>query len=312
MGDNGNSQIWGVGLYLAVEWGEPGTPTTGTSASRYFVFSQTTAASCPSPPDVEFCELLSQYANNFAPAVPESVISPVPNSNPTSPSLVLPTALSTPTPISTAGGGSGVTTGVSSMTSSSSGLSTGAIVGIAVGCGFAALLVLAILACFLIRRHRRQQAMEPLRYGHQNNRTQELIAEKEANAGTNEIPHSPYSDDGMHGNERFVTAEGAAVAHSGSASRPAGATYGASHDQSRSFIQYSDNRSSTHTGAAVGEAASTEDQQRHSVVQLSTPRDMSGRYAHLIEEGMTEDEIKRMEEEERHLDAAIEQAGRSS
>ncbi|KAH9884755.1 hypothetical protein F4778DRAFT_553135 [Xylariomycetidae sp. FL2044] len=36
------------------------------------------------------------------------------------------------------------------------------------------------------------------------------------------------------------------------------------------------------------------------------------RYAHLIEEGMTEDEIRRLEEEERHLDAAIEVAGRGS
>lgn len=34
------------------------------------------------------------------------------------------------------------------------------------------------------------------------------------------------------------------------------------------------------------------------------------RYAHLIEEGMTEDEIRRLEDEERQLDAAIEDAGR--
>ncbi|KAK8053123.1 hypothetical protein PG996_012424 [Apiospora saccharicola] len=34
------------------------------------------------------------------------------------------------------------------------------------------------------------------------------------------------------------------------------------------------------------------------------------RYAHLIEEGMTEDEIRRLEDEERQLDAAIENAGR--
>ncbi|KAI1817775.1 hypothetical protein GGS20DRAFT_454827 [Poronia punctata] len=35
-------------------------------------------------------------------------------------------------------------------------------------------------------------------------------------------------------------------------------------------------------------------------------------YAHLVEEGMTPDEIRRLEEEERQLDAAIENAGRSS
>ncbi|ROW11394.1 hypothetical protein VMCG_01579 [Cytospora schulzeri] len=42
----------------------------------------------------------------------------------------------------------------------------------------------------------------------------------------------------------------------------------------------------------------------------ATPSGISGRYAHLIEEGMTEDEIRRMEEEERALDEAIERHGR--
>ena len=37
---------------------------------------------------------------------------------------------------------------------------------------------------------------------------------------------------------------------------------------------------------------------------------IASRYAHLVEEGMTEEEIRRLEEEERQLDAAIENAGR--
>ncbi|KAJ2987941.1 hypothetical protein NUW58_g4236 [Xylaria curta] len=37
---------------------------------------------------------------------------------------------------------------------------------------------------------------------------------------------------------------------------------------------------------------------------------VASRYAHLVEEGMTEEEIRRLEEEERQLDAAIENAGR--
>lgn len=41
----------------------------------------------------------------------------------------------------------------------------------------------------------------------------------------------------------------------------------------------------------------------------TTPSGISGQYAHLVEEGMTEDEIRRLEEEERVLDEAIEQAG---
>lgn len=40
-----------------------------------------------------------------------------------------------------------------------------------------------------------------------------------------------------------------------------------------------------------------------------TPSGISGQYAHLVEEGMTDDEIRRLEEEERALDEAIEQAG---
>lgn len=40
----------------------------------------------------------------------------------------------------------------------------------------------------------------------------------------------------------------------------------------------------------------------------TTPSGISGRYAHLIEDGMTDDEIRRLEEEERALDEAIEQA----
>ncbi|KAK7745467.1 hypothetical protein SLS53_002965 [Cytospora paraplurivora] len=42
----------------------------------------------------------------------------------------------------------------------------------------------------------------------------------------------------------------------------------------------------------------------------TTPSGISGRYAHLVEEGMTDDEIRRLEEEERALDEAIEEAGR--
>jgi len=41
----------------------------------------------------------------------------------------------------------------------------------------------------------------------------------------------------------------------------------------------------------------------------ATPHVVSAQYAHLVEEGMTEEEIRRLEDEERALDAAIEQAG---
>lgn len=41
----------------------------------------------------------------------------------------------------------------------------------------------------------------------------------------------------------------------------------------------------------------------------NTPSGIAQQYAHLVEEGMTEDEIRRLEAEERALDEAIEQAG---
>lgn len=49
----------------------------------------------------------------------------------------------------------------------------------------------------------------------------------------------------------------------------------------------------------------------HGGARSPTPP-ISSRYAHLVEEGMTDEEIRRLEEEERALDVAIEDAGRSS
>ena len=53
-----------------------------------------------------------------------------------------------------------------------------------------------------------------------------------------------------------------------------------------------------HSGAGTGGAGTP-----------TPPAPITTRYAHLVEEGMTEEEIRRLEEEERQLDAAIEEAG---
>lgn len=66
--------------------------------------------------------------------------------------------------------------------------------------------------------------------------------------------------------------------------------------------------SSTHDG---GSGAGTPRFARSSTPALSPspgPGPISERYAHLVEEGMTEEEMRRLEEEERVLDEAIEQA----
>lgn len=60
-------------------------------------------------------------------------------------------------------------------------------------------------------------------------------------------------------------------------------------------------------GAAAGGGASSSQPSGHG--RSNTPSGIAQQYAHLVEEGMTDDEIRRLEEEERALDEAIEQAG---
>ncbi|KAJ0121268.1 hypothetical protein J7T55_008431 [Diaporthe amygdali] len=62
-------------------------------------------------------------------------------------------------------------------------------------------------------------------------------------------------------------------------------------------------------GAAAAAAVAAGASQPRGHARSTTPSGISGQYAHLVEEGMTDDEIRRLEEEERVLDEAIEQAG---
>ena len=74
-----------------------------------------------------------------------------------------------------------------------------------------------------------------------------------------------------------------------------------SHSRSDSSITNANANTNTNTATReIGAGAGA---------QSSTPPATS-RYAHLVEEGMTDAEIRRLEEEERHLDEAIEDAGR--
>lgn len=59
--------------------------------------------------------------------------------------------------------------------------------------------------------------------------------------------------------------------------------------------------------AGVSGGASSSQPSKHS--RSNTPSGIAQQYAHLVEEGMTDDEIRRLEAEERALDEAIEQAG---
>ncbi|KAK4178837.1 hypothetical protein QBC36DRAFT_323847 [Triangularia setosa] len=208
--------------------------------------------------------------------------------------------------------GSIPTNGLPATTSAPrTGLELGAIIGIAVGCGLAGLLVVLGIIWFVVRRRQRKQDL-PVGSFNSDNRGDELMAEKEAHTGVNvdASPNSPYSDDG-HPNGAYPPGTAVTTVAAAAAAVPP------RQDQSRSYTPYSDR-----PGAAAGSAPSI---RTDSIAQndegaranapspipgRATPRGLTTPYAHLVEEGMTEEEIRRLEEEERQLDAAIEQAGR--
>ncbi|KAM7194340.1 hypothetical protein V8F33_007329 [Rhypophila sp. PSN 637] len=207
------------------------------------------------------------------------------------------------------------------------GLATGAIIGIAVACGVFGLLLIGVGIWFLIRRRNRQAANNHLGspgqpYGIDRARTEDLIAEKEASAGgADPSPHSPYSDDGVV----LVpagTGDSGPYHHEGSPIVPAGAVAApvlSHHHQTRSYTPYSDHGSGVGANGSPSIHAASIVHSTHEetsragmgspTIGRATPHSsLSPRYAHLVEEGMTEDEIRRLEDEERQLDAAIEQA----
>jgi len=204
------------------------------------------------------------------------------------------------------------------------GLSSGAVIGIAVACGVVGLILVFALVWFLLRRRQQNKAMHPVdsSYG-SGNRTDELMAEKEAGADVDVTPHSPYSDEGASVPGPSGTYQDGAAARGEAVA--AGAVAPAHHsnrhhqqqDQTRSFTPYSDDRPSggvAGTPSVRAASVAQTDEPRVSVPSATpgraTPRALTTPYAHLVEEGMTEEEIRRLEDEERQLDAAIEQAGR--
>ena len=198
-------------------------------------------------------------------------------------------------------GGSGTNPASVAGANSNSGgahLSAGAIAGIVIGCVAALLLIFGALFWFFIYRRKRSYArggvdgasLGPFAKAHHNG-TQEAVAEKEVNGVTDASPVSPYSDDG-NGASRSNHAIPATSTPQQTAAVP----------QERSFSPYSDHQQQTPS---------------HQADELDPPSPTtSGRdaaqtpYRHLVEDGMTEDDIRRLEREERELDQAIEQAGR--
>ncbi|RGP61209.1 hypothetical protein FSPOR_10194 [Fusarium sporotrichioides] len=159
----------------------------------------------------------------------------------------------------------------SSSSGGGGGLSTGATAGIAVGAVIGGLLLIGALVWFLLRRRRRnKQSSEDYTI------QQTYAVDKEINGRTSDSPNSPYSDE----NHMQPVALGNVDRDRGAApTPPPGRSSVASHDR----------------GANSG---------------AQTPQGMSSNVAHLVEDGMTADEIRRLEEEERQLDDEIERAAR--
>ncbi|KAL7936060.1 hypothetical protein V8C35DRAFT_248395 [Trichoderma chlorosporum] len=172
------------------------------------------------------------------------------------------------------GGSNGDNTGASSV--GSGGLSKGAIAGIAVACSVVGILVIGGLAWFFLRRRRRRHFDQG--YNAAGQRTTSFIATKEVQPSVAESPiGSPFSDDGPGTRSMNAMLPLQTTAAGTSAARMA-PTHG--------------NESDRPDTAASGN------------------NNMSRNIAHLVEEGMTEADILRLEEEERHLDAEIERAAR--
>lgn len=177
-----------------------------------------------------------------------------------------------------------------------SGLSTGAIAGIAVGCAVVGLLIIGFLVWFFFfRRRSNRQRVRGTDFAADSG-THAMMPDKEAVAMSQSSPHSAFADDGgrLHDPRRRSAAPGGDDA---------------------SFAPYSDrarSQSPPAGGAAFATSAHNHSQTDVGNTSRSPTPPFNPRYAHLIEEGMTEDEIRRLEEEERHLDAAIEDAGRNS
>ncbi|KAL6403437.1 uncharacterized protein AUP68_12784 [Ilyonectria robusta] len=156
------------------------------------------------------------------------------------------------------------------------GLATGAIAGIAVGAIIGAIIIGAMIWFFLRKRRQNKKLAGGYTATDSGNA---YIVDKETHGRTTDSPNSPYSDEnGTHNIPIESTAR----------DEPAIAP-----------VERGLPRTST-GGSQGGRSASG----------AQTPQGVSTNVAHLVEDGMTADEIRRLEEEERQLDDEIERAAR--
>ncbi|RSL70683.1 hypothetical protein CEP51_012169 [Fusarium floridanum] len=151
------------------------------------------------------------------------------------------------------------------------GLSTGAKAGIAVGAVIGGLLIIGALAFFLLRRRRRSKQL-----GEDYTSQQAYTVDKETHGRATDSPNSPYSDENQV--------------------QPV-ALQNINHDHDEQTAR------GTPTPGGIPRTSTGSR-------NAPTPQGMSSNVAHLVEDGMTADEIRRLEEEERQLDDESERAAR--
>jgi len=183
------------------------------------------------------------------------------------------------------------------------GLSTGAKIGIGVGAALGALLILALVAFLLFRRRRRRRGGDHVHSAATYDASArqaipDYMADKEMTGPR--IAESPYSEDGR--------GSGLLASHNHN-----DFSNEFQHESSPAFAPYSDAAAAA-AAAAEGPHAVTSDARVESRAgaRSSSPDRVAvvpRTVAHLVEEGMTQEQIRTLEEEERALDRAIEQAG---
>ncbi|KAH7162969.1 hypothetical protein B0J13DRAFT_25429 [Dactylonectria estremocensis] len=154
------------------------------------------------------------------------------------------------------------------------GLGTGAIAGIAVGAIIGVLLIGALAWFFLRKRRQNKKLADGYTATDSGNA---YIVDKETHGRTADSPNSPYSDEN-------------------------GVQHVPADDTTR------DDPATTERG--LPRTSTSGSQGGRSVSGAQTPQGVSTNVAHLVEDGMTADEIRRLEEEERQLDDEIERAAR--
>ncbi|KAI1119645.1 hypothetical protein F5Y14DRAFT_396062 [Nemania sp. NC0429] len=268
-------------LYLESEW--KNTSISGSSTSPLFAVYESDASKARQ-------NLAAVASDSSSPARLESIttagLSP-PSSSPTgtpNPSSQATTATNQPAATI------GPEPEPEPASQAPSGLSKGAIIGIAVGVGGGVLLGAAVLLWFFCVRRRR--------------------------GGRNAAHHTMPSYDSDVGAHASMTDKETPVLLETTSRQSA---YGAERRSSVDpYPPYSDRSVASPTPhyrgtTSIDAPAATTTSQTDLTWAEGAPAPapvIASRYAHLVEDGMTEEEIRRLEDEERQLDAAIENAGR--